>query len=165
MLSYDTKNTNFVIQGELEHRRVKRFYSRTNKFKFTRQISKHERRERILHKIRSQKRKGKTVLRQGVQLVNRSNSTPPSHLNYVEPRPTAAVSFQESDPLPYTPPTAHHHISDSTRHYENIAAWLSTNQGDPALQVCIIFFIQTSQVLKLPRTSSPASKIIFYLGS
>ncbi|KAL0566510.1 hypothetical protein V5O48_015503 [Marasmius crinis-equi] len=37
--------------GELEHRRVKRFYSRTNKFKFVKQVAGHERREQLLVKI------------------------------------------------------------------------------------------------------------------
>jgi hypothetical protein len=39
-------------QGELEHRRVKRFYSRTNKMQFKRQITQHQRQEQILRKIR-----------------------------------------------------------------------------------------------------------------
>ncbi|KAF9784349.1 hypothetical protein BJ322DRAFT_1007005 [Thelephora terrestris] len=37
-------------QGELEHRRVKRFYKRTNKTRFERQIAKHERMERHYRK-------------------------------------------------------------------------------------------------------------------
>lgn len=36
-------------QGELEHRSVKRHYSRTNKINHTRQIANHQRRERVLH--------------------------------------------------------------------------------------------------------------------
>lgn len=45
-------NTPFstVKQGELEHRRVKRFYKRTNKTRFERQIAKHERMERHYRK-------------------------------------------------------------------------------------------------------------------
>ena len=40
-----------VLQGELEHRRVKRFYKTTNKVKFTEGIAKRQQRERILHKM------------------------------------------------------------------------------------------------------------------
>jgi hypothetical protein len=97
-------------QGELEHRRVKRFYPRTSKVGFTQQIAKHQRRERLLHNL--------------------------SKLSLPENHPTAAVSFQESDPLPYTPPTVHHHISNSNRYYNNLTGWLGTHSGDPALIVC-----------------------------
>ena len=100
-------------QGELEHRRVKRFYSRTSKVGFTQQITKHQRRERLLH--------------------NLSKSSTP------ENNPTAAVSFRDSDPLPYTSPTVHHHISNSNRYYENLTTWLGTYSGDPALTVCHLF--------------------------
>lgn len=37
--------------GELEHRRVKQFYSRTNKIAFAHGIAKHQQRERLLHKM------------------------------------------------------------------------------------------------------------------
>ena len=53
--------------------------------------------------------------------------------------PTAAVSFQESDPLPYTLPTAHHHISNSNYYYNNLTAWLGTYPGDPALIIYPLF--------------------------
>ena len=105
--------TEIYDQGELEHRRIKRFYPRTNKVGFTRQIAKHQRRERLLH--------------------NLSKSSTP------ENNPTAAVGFQDSDPLPYTPPTVHHHISISNRYYENLTTWLGTHSGDPALIVRCLF--------------------------
>lgn len=38
-------------QGELEHRRVKRFYKTANKANFTEGIARRQRRERILHKM------------------------------------------------------------------------------------------------------------------
>jgi hypothetical protein len=40
-----------LSQGELEHRRVKRFYKTTNKVKFAEGIAKRQRREKILHNI------------------------------------------------------------------------------------------------------------------
>lgn len=102
--------TELTDQGELEHRRVKRFYPRTSKVGFVQQIAKHQRRERVLHNL------SKTTTSENVT--------------------TAAVSFQESDPLPYTPPTAHHHISNSNRYHDNLTGWLGTHSGDPALTVC-----------------------------
>lgn len=39
-------------QGELEHRRVKRFYRTTNKVQYTEGIASRERRERILFKMK-----------------------------------------------------------------------------------------------------------------
>jgi len=96
-------------QGELEHRRVKRFYRGTNKVGFTRQIARKQRRQRVIY--------------------NLSTSTAP------ENNLTAAVGFRESDLLPYTPPTVHHHISNSSRYYNDLAAWLGTHSGDPALIV------------------------------
>jgi hypothetical protein len=44
-------------QGELEHRRVKRFYRRTNKAKFVTQVAKHERREALLRTIETRVQK------------------------------------------------------------------------------------------------------------
>ncbi|KIK26402.1 hypothetical protein PISMIDRAFT_274760 [Pisolithus microcarpus 441] len=41
--------------GELEHRRVKRFYSRTNKIAFARGIAQHQHRERLLHIMKERK--------------------------------------------------------------------------------------------------------------
>ena len=41
-----------VVQGELEHRRVKQFYARTNRQGFERQISRHERRTAKLQVIK-----------------------------------------------------------------------------------------------------------------
>ena len=103
--------TDLNNQGELEHRRVKRFYSRTNKVGSTKQIAKHQRRERLLHNL--------------------------SKLSAPKSNPTAAVGFQESDPLPFTLPTVHHHISNSNRYHDNMTAWLGTHSGDPALMVLI----------------------------
>ena len=41
-------------QGELEHHRVKRFYSRMNKIGFTRVIARHQQREQLLHRIQEE---------------------------------------------------------------------------------------------------------------
>ncbi|KAF5389987.1 hypothetical protein D9757_003833 [Collybiopsis confluens] len=72
--------------GELEHRRIKRFYSRTNKvFRYVRQVTGHERRVRIIQSIK--------------QRLEDRNSTAPR------------VPFQHKDPLLVTDPRTHYHIS------------------------------------------------------
>jgi hypothetical protein len=113
----------FGLQGELEHRRVKRFYARTNKCKtFGHQISKHQRREQILKKIRER----------GQQLGNSGQSITSTVYS-----PAPNVSFEESDPLPKTPPEVHHHISNTTRLRENIYAWVDhhAQNNDEAVKV------------------------------
>ena len=54
------------------------------------------------------------------------------------------VPFEESEALPYTPPEEHHHISKSRNFHMNIVAFLSSNQGDPAIIVSL--FIQYRQI-------------------
>ena len=79
-----------------------------------------------------------------------------------------ATATYESDPLPFTTPTTHYHISDSTRHHENITAWLAQNSGDPAIKVfpAIFYLLKPSQAPTAPfRTSSLGSKITYLLGS
>ncbi|KAF4568042.1 hypothetical protein EYR36_010050 [Pleurotus pulmonarius] len=49
---YGTSESWSTQIGELEHRRVKRYYARTNKNDYTRQIAKLERRQRILRALR-----------------------------------------------------------------------------------------------------------------
>lgn len=51
------------------------------------------------------------------------------------------VSFEDSEALPYTPAEEHHHISKSRNFHMNIIAFLSSNQGDPAIIVSFDFFV------------------------
>jgi hypothetical protein len=120
-LLFLTVTSNIINQGELEHRRVKRFFSRTNKVAFSWQITKHECRERILQKIRHRKSAEQEA----------SQSSASNGLAY--------LNFEDSDPLPYTDPTVHYHISNSVRYYENFAKWLGNHQEDPAFRVCVSF--------------------------
>jgi hypothetical protein len=101
----------------LEHRRVKKFFSRTNKKQYQRQIAKHEQRERRLRQIRT-----------GNQpTLNRSASSAPDS--------APVLAFHESDPLPFTDPAVHYHMSQSQRHYIDVTSWLADNKQDPALKV------------------------------
>jgi hypothetical protein len=49
----------------------------------------------------------------------------------------SSLGFADSEPLPFTPPRIHHHISESKRYYENLPQWISRNAGDPAVKVRI----------------------------
>ncbi|KAF8815986.1 hypothetical protein BYT27DRAFT_7185715 [Phlegmacium glaucopus] len=117
---YGTTDNYSTQVGELEHRRVKRFYARTNKNKaFTRQITRQQWRECILRNIRER-------LKQ---------PPPPVHSEEIQ-SPSASVPFEESDALPPTTPEVHHHLSNSTRQRENIFKWVDYHErnGDQAVK-------------------------------
>ncbi|KAI0263908.1 hypothetical protein BC834DRAFT_970987 [Gloeopeniophorella convolvens] len=103
--------------GELEHRRVKRFYARTNKVQFTHQITNHEKRQRVLNSVRAR--------------LHGHSAEPGGH-------PGAPA-----DRLPPTPPTNHYHISNDNRNKENVTSWLSRHRGDLAIQDCYRAFKST----------------------
>ncbi|KAJ6451830.1 hypothetical protein C8R47DRAFT_1030639, partial [Mycena vitilis] len=92
--------------GELEHRRVKRFYARTNKNQPVRQMTVVERRETYLLQMASRAR---TKARR----LGNTIATP-------------------SEPLPYTAAKEHHHISESLNTSLHLSSWLSQNIDDPA---------------------------------
>jgi hypothetical protein len=45
------------------------------------------------------------------------------------------VDFSENDPLPYSEPDLHHHISDNRRHYQDAFSFEKENPADPATKV------------------------------
>jgi hypothetical protein len=45
------------------------------------------------------------------------------------------VEFAESDPLPYTEPSLHHHISDSRKHGQDLFSFQKRLPDDPATKV------------------------------
>jgi hypothetical protein len=103
-------------KGELEHRRVKRFYARTNKIKFARGIAKQQRRERLLYKLR--------------QKAQNARDTD-SHL---------IVNFSEQEVLPQCSPESQYQISDSRRLHWDLTAWLHKNREDLAVKACSCLF-------------------------
>lgn len=110
-----------LLQGELEHRRVKRFYTRTNKIKFTRGIAMQQRRERLLHRL---------------QDIEHQTSTDHDNLaeaNGNENQPF--LHFVDKEPLPYCSPEDHYQMSSSQKHYWDISAWLHKNRNDVAIKV------------------------------
>lgn len=75
------------------------------------------------------------LLRKKAQPVEPEDSPP---VNADVPAPTtatASVPFEVSEQLPNTPPSLHHHVSESTKQSLNITAWLADNIEDPATVV------------------------------
>ncbi|KAJ7331379.1 hypothetical protein DFH08DRAFT_708356, partial [Mycena albidolilacea] len=116
-------------QGELEHRRVKRYYARTNKNHAVRQITQLERRETALLRIASRARSS------AQRKVNPTTATPvpQNHKRNLRNRETY-ISFAESESLPYTTSDEHHHISPSRNFPLHLTAWLAKNRDDPAIK-------------------------------
>ncbi|KAJ7325436.1 hypothetical protein DFH08DRAFT_926310 [Mycena albidolilacea] len=96
---------------ELTHRVVKKLYSRTNKCNFQKQIASHEQRQRLLRRTAK-------------------------HMKDAEAGDSPAESnLQPQDEvLPRTSPSAHHHISQSTRNPFNVYEFheLSKFANDPS---------------------------------
>ena len=91
---------------------MKRFYGRTNKNHFKRQIGKHERRQARLRAID-----------QAIAHSVEFNDIP--------------VDLLDKDDLPFTRPEVHHHISKSKAIPLNIYKWVQVNRSDPAIEVSI----------------------------
>lgn len=124
-------------QGELEHRRVKKYYARTNKNDAVGQITQLERREAALLKIARQQQDEINI--PPIASVEQPAPRPPKKRKRsgIEPRKrtTLTLDFAESESLPYTPPEAHYHVSQSRNYHINIVRWLAENLGDPAIKV------------------------------
>ena len=108
-----------MVKGELEHRRVKRFYGKTNKQRFVGQIAKHQRRERLLQRIK-QRLAEKMLSEAGL---------PAEQLGMGQ------RGYQDTGELSYTNPEAHYHISASEKDFENVTSLLSKNKNERPLQV------------------------------
>jgi len=48
---------------------------------------------------------------------------------------TMVVNFADNDPLPFTPPQLHHHVSKSKRHHHTLVNWLGRHSDDEAVKV------------------------------
>jgi hypothetical protein len=99
---------------------VKRYFGRTNKNRYAHQISKHERRERLLRGIKRKEQKGKEKASGEKSTTGTKNPS---------------LAFVDHNPLPFTSPKDHHHISESKRHHSHVPNWLGENSGDPAIEV------------------------------
>ncbi|KAJ3833589.1 hypothetical protein F5878DRAFT_665520 [Lentinula raphanica] len=110
--TFGTTDSYSTQLGELEHRRIKRLYIRTNKINFTFQVARHEQRRRVLK-----------------NLLRRKNAS--KHATQSQASQTS-LTFADSDPLPFTDPLSRYHISSNTRYSDNLTTWLGNLQDDPA---------------------------------
>jgi hypothetical protein len=100
--------------GELEHRRGKRHFKTVRKGKHILGIGLQVRRERLIHRLRERNKQNQAT-----------NDLP-------------TVSFEEqSDVLPPTLPTQHHHMSLNSRQKVQLSQWLDKNRDDPAIYVSV----------------------------
>ncbi|KAG6806967.1 hypothetical protein H0H92_009333 [Tricholoma furcatifolium] len=106
---YGTTDSYSTQMGEQEHRRVKRFYIRTNKHRFEKQIGKHERRQARL------------------QAINRLQSS-------IEPLDSVPEDLLNIDDLPFTDPERHHHMSRAKSVPLNIFKWIKAYEEDEAIE-------------------------------
>ncbi|KAG2336123.1 hypothetical protein BDR05DRAFT_897160, partial [Suillus weaverae] len=104
--------------GELEHRRVKHFYVRTNKNKFVHGIAKLQRRERILQRMREV----------NCERAAMRDAQPPVETEDLRP----SLHFIDQDPLPHCSPEDHYQMSSSQKHYWDVSSWLGKNRNDQA---------------------------------
>ncbi|TCD70859.1 hypothetical protein EIP91_001167 [Steccherinum ochraceum] len=112
IVMFGTTDSYSTQQGELEHRRVKRFYARTNKNNAVKQITNLHRREEAM---RSRKERIYKTLKKKRQSA-------------------AAVLEMQSEPLSYTPPEYHHEISRSQNFPSTLPRWANLNRVDPAMK-------------------------------
>ncbi|KAJ7678649.1 hypothetical protein B0H17DRAFT_837558, partial [Mycena rosella] len=109
-------------QGELSHRLVKRFYARTNKRNYGKQIAAHERRRRVLRGIKQRMQDAAST--SAAQMANESDE---------QPRVVDNLRPEDED-LPRTPPRQHHHISESKRSPLDVREFSSMMAGDRAVE-------------------------------
>ncbi|KAI0316147.1 hypothetical protein OF83DRAFT_1128468 [Amylostereum chailletii] len=106
--------------GELQHRRSKRLYSRTNRHNIVAQIAKQDARETLLH------------------IVGRRLNAHIKKKDFLRAREKCRLRAQRrhalTERLPQTEPNTHYDISQTATDRVNIAAWLSGNEDDPALK-------------------------------
>ncbi|THG92753.1 hypothetical protein EW026_g8258 [Hermanssonia centrifuga] len=134
--------------GECEHKRVKKFYGRTNKHQHEGQIAAKQRREELLEKIKDQDeeaKKARLIAQNKLSKTLQESETNSdlqmmSHSDRLEPkkwgRPQKeyfGLTEKQQDPLPQTSYSAHHHISKSRRYHTDVTTWLAKNRDDPGL--------------------------------
>ncbi|KAI0363871.1 hypothetical protein BV20DRAFT_957443 [Pilatotrama ljubarskyi] len=111
--------------GELEHRRCKHFYVRTNKnATFVSQIAKHQRRERFVNDIhqRAPGAKEPGARKHSARRLFTRRTAGPLQLGPDDFEPLGPVS-----------PRDHHRISDDQRHHVDITGFVLENKDDPAV--------------------------------
>ncbi|KAF7374197.1 GLOBIN domain-containing protein [Mycena sanguinolenta] len=157
ILEKGTTDSYSTQTAELTHRVVKRFYARTNKRQFGRQIAKHEHRQRLLRSIKQKMKDAATSAASATDSsptaagdatgVTTTASTagptvtaPATPASTTADRPIGSAAARKLRPadehLPRTPPGLHHHISLSKRSFFNIYEFSSLSEfaDDPAVK-------------------------------
>ena len=133
---------------------MKRFYARTNKNRFVRQITKQQRRQHILRKIAQRKLRlikesNAAANSTNVPVSSSPNNVPTSsrdqgELSYIHATPitrpavlSPSLSISDKDHLPFTPPEQHYHMSASNAFPLDLSTFVQQRPGDPALTVRI----------------------------
>ncbi|KAJ7210726.1 hypothetical protein GGX14DRAFT_363047 [Mycena pura] len=116
ILWFGTSDSYSTQPGELEHRRVKRFYARTSKNRAIKQITVLERRERGLTDMFAPHRRAALAMSKMKPTPNRQRRGKP--LN--------------RETLPYTDPEQHHHIANAKHNPISLGSWLPEHRDDPA---------------------------------
>ena len=117
------------MQGELEHRVGKRFYTRTNKVNAAGQIAHHVYRGQRLRHI---------AARADKKTQQRAQAVDPAHLGPAETSSRGRGSLQKQRKLNNQTgaPQERFIIADSEQEYCDITEWVSRSPpGDPAFQV------------------------------
>ncbi|KAJ7053136.1 hypothetical protein C8F01DRAFT_1375308 [Mycena amicta] len=123
ILWFGTLDSYSTQTGELEHRRVKRFYARTNKNRAVRQMTLLERRDTYFRNIHARSARSATAA------VRPTTATPVRQIH----RSNKTVPFADQEALPYMAPGQHYHVADSQNTKIHVARWLFDNRQDPAV--------------------------------
>jgi hypothetical protein len=111
------------IQGELQHKFIKRRFARTNKRRYTKQLAASEARERFLRRVaqRLATRRRLSEIRPHQALARR--------------RKRAHTESSEEDGEEAHSAIARYVIANTTREGENVLEWVHTNRTDVAAKV------------------------------
>ncbi|KAG2046721.1 hypothetical protein BDR06DRAFT_898681 [Suillus hirtellus] len=126
---FGTTDNYSTMLGELEHRRVKRFYPRVSKSQFTSGIAKQQHCERILFRMAEHAQSVRSISTGHKKGEGKSRTWKKVSSD------APSLRFEDSEQLPFTDPRAHYHISTGVRHFVDIAQWLKKNVNDPAFTV------------------------------
>ncbi len=113
-------------------------YGRVSKKNHTQGLATHESRERHLRRISQLESEAQATLKTFTSQKSLQSKKNPQPLK--APR-SSALGYAIDDPLPYSSPFQHHHISDTERSFNNINTFAPSdlNDHDPALVVRLVF--------------------------
>ncbi|KAJ3753135.1 hypothetical protein EV360DRAFT_74757, partial [Lentinula raphanica] len=96
--------------AESEHKRVKKFYARTNKNQYASQVARHENRSRFLRKVCRRVPKNPLPIQKRI-----------------------ALGPEDTEGLPPTDPSLRYHMGNGKRYFEDIPSFIQNHKGDLAM--------------------------------